>query len=128
MADRIVVCDDEPFITHAISLKLTKAGFEVVTAANGQLGWKHIEQDPPALVITDLQMPELDGFGLCRLMRQNDQTRNIPVIMLTAKGFEIDHQQVMEELKLTAVMIKPFSPRELLELVQHSLGTAAAVS
>jgi len=128
MSLRIVACDDEAHITRAISMKLTKAGFDVVTASDGQMGWELIQQEKPSLVISDLQMPRMDGLSLCRMIRSTPETAEIPFILLTAKGFGLDQDELISELKLSALAVKPFSPRELLKLVQETLGVTASLN
>lgn len=125
MTHRIVACDDESHITRAVSMKLSRAGFTVETAADGQFGWEAIRREPPALLITDYQMPRLDGLGLIRRLREDPATREIPVILLTAKGYELNHDELIRELQLTAIMVKPFSPRDLLEKVREILNSAS---
>ena len=126
MGVRIIVCDDESHITRAVQMKLSKAGFDVETACDGEVAWEAIQRDPPELLITDYQMPRLDGLGLCRRLRSELSTHELPIILLTAKGFELDIEQMKSELRITSVVVKPFSPRELLALVQESLGTTEA--
>ena len=121
MGFRIVICDDEAHITRAIQLKLTKAGFDVEPHPDGQAAWEAVQRECPRLVITDYQMPRMDGLSLCRQLRADEQTRTLPIILLTAKGFELEEQQLKEELGLSAMIPKPFSPRELLKTVQHVL-------
>jgi two-component system, OmpR family, alkaline phosphatase synthesis response regulator PhoP len=121
MPNRILVCDDESHITRAVSMKLQKAGFEVETASDGQAGWEAIRRQVPRLVITDYQMPRLDGIGLCRRMREHEETRHLPVILLTAKGYEMDAADLTSDNQFSAVLVKPFSPRELLRTVQQTL-------
>ncbi len=128
MALRILVCDDEPHITRAIRMKLGGAGFAVETARDGQEAWEIIHREPPALVITDYQMPRLDGLSLCRRVRSEPALASLPLVLLTAKGFEIDADALSDELGLTAVVVKPFSPRALLELVRQTLEGVGAGS
>ncbi len=122
MTTRIVVCDDETHITRAINMKLTKAGFAVETAPDGQAAWESIQRETPALLITDYQMPRMDGLTLCRQMRSETATSQVPIILLTAKGFELEDDQLKAELGLSEIVPKPFSPRELLKSVQSTLG------
>ena len=127
MSFRVQICDDEPHIVLAVSLKLSKAGLQVSTAADGLLAWKIMQQVRPQVVITDLQMPRLDGLALVRRMRSHPDFRDVPVILLTAKGFELDHEELKNDLDIAAVVCKPFSPRELLRTVQSLLGVPVAV-
>ena len=127
MTFRVQICDDEPHIVLAVSLKLSKAGLQVSTAADGLLAWKIMQQVRPQVVITDLQMPRLDGLALVRRMRSHPDFRDVPVILLTAKGFELDHEELKNNLDIAAVVCKPFSPRELLRTVQSLLGVPVAV-
>jgi DNA-binding response OmpR family regulator len=128
MTCRIHVCDDEPHIVLAVSLKFRKAGFEVSSASDGQAAWDVIQEVRPQVVISDLQMPKMDGLDLVRRLRAESAFDNVPVILLTAKGFELDEADLREELGIQAVICKPFSPRELLALVQSLLGVTATVS
>ena len=127
MSLSIHVCDDEPHIVLAVSLKFRKAGFEVTTAADGQAAWEIIQQARPQVVITDLQMPKMDGLGLVQKMRSDPVFQSVPVILLTAKGFELDEEELRDEFGVQAVICKPFSPRQLLALVQSLLGVTATV-
>src|SRR5688572_1081422 len=104
MIQRIVSCDDEAHITRAISMKLTKGGFRVETACDGQAGWEAICRERPDLVVTDYQMPRMDGLELCRTIRSNPETRDIPIILLTAKGFELDGKRLKEETGVTEIL------------------------
>ncbi len=124
MTHRILTCDDEAYITRAVSMKLQKAGFQVETCADGQAAWEAIERELPCLLITDYQMPRLDGIELCRRVRSHEATANLPVIMLTAKGYEMNANELTTEHRLAGVMLKPFSPRELLQLVHDTVGAA----
>lgn len=125
---RIIVCDDESHITLSISMKLKRAGFEVETASDGQVALEAVERDTPDMLITDYQMPRMDGLELCRELRSREGTRDLPIILLTAKGFELDEDGLTDELQFSSVVVKPFSPRELLRLVQEHLGAAATAA
>ena len=121
MSKTILVADDEVHIVKAVSLKLRNAGYEVVEAADGQEALDAIADAPPDLVITDCQMPRVNGFELCQRLADDDATKSIPVMMLTAKGFEFDEETAKRELGIWAVISKPFSPRELLAMVNQAL-------
>ena len=122
MSHLIYVCDDDSHIVRAISMKLKKAGFEVVCFPDGLTCWEEVQMRVPHMIITDLQMPRMNGLELCGKIRDFADTRNIPVTLLTGKGFEFDHDEYMQNLKITNVMVKPFSPRKLLTQVQESLN------
>jgi DNA-binding response OmpR family regulator len=126
MPKRVLLCDDEIHILRAAEFKLKRAGYEVQIASDGQEGWEHIQAGPPEIVITDCQMPRLDGFGLVQRIRENPATRDLPVLMLTAKGFELSYRELAEKYKVKGLIAKPFSPRELLQTVNRLLGEAPA--
>jgi len=123
MPKRIVICDDEIHILRAAEFKLSRAGYDVRTAGDGEEAWELIETELPDILITDYQMPRLDGFGLCRRVRENAHTRELPVLMLTAKGFELSHEELAEKWNVIGVIAKPFSPRELLQTVEKIVGS-----
>ncbi len=122
MADRkILVCDDEPHILHVVSTKLRNAGYEVFTAADGEEGFEIAKQNNPDLIITDYQMPMLSGLELCAKLRSESATESIPVIMLTARGFSLNGDD-LKETNIRKVLPKPFSPREILKNTKELLG------
>jgi DNA-binding response OmpR family regulator len=122
MSKRILLCDDEIHILRAAEFKLKKAGYDVQIASDGEEAWEAIERQTPDMLITDYQMPRLDGFGLVQKVRANPATASIPIFMLTAKGFELSHEELAEKWNVMAVLPKPFSPRELLQRVDAVLG------
>jgi two-component system alkaline phosphatase synthesis response regulator PhoP len=122
MPKRVLLCDDEIHILRAAEFKFKRAGYEVRTAADGQEAWEAIEAEKPDILITDCQMPRLDGFGLVRRVRENPETRELPILVLTAKGYEISQEELADKWNVAAVIAKPFSPRELLQSVESLLG------
>ena len=124
MSYHIHVCDDEPHIVLAVSLKFTKSGFRVTSDNNGQSAWESILRDPPQLLITDLQMPRMDGLELIKRMRSDPNLKDIPVILLTAKGYELDEDELRSEYRIQQVLPKPFSPRELVAIANSLLEAA----
>jgi two-component system, OmpR family, alkaline phosphatase synthesis response regulator PhoP len=122
MTKRILLCDDEIHILRAAEFKLKRAGYDVQIAGDGQEGWELIDTFKPDIVITDCQMPRLDGIGLVQRIRENPDTAGLPVLMLTAKGFELSHEDLARQWNVIAVMAKPFSPRELLQRVNEIIG------
>ena len=124
MSYRMLVCDDEPHITRSISMKFTRAGHRVVMCADGQAAWDEFLRHQPDLLITDCQMPRLDGLQLCARLRSEPAFCDTPIIMLTAKGYDLDEEELRRELGIARVVVKPFSLRELLILSESLLSTA----
>jgi two-component system phosphate regulon response regulator PhoB len=110
--ERILIVDDDPDIQKLVSYNLDQAGFRVSTAATGLAALESVQEQPPDLIILDIMLPDLDGLEVCRKIRQHDKSRRIPIIMLTARGEEID-RVVGFELGADDYVMKPFSPREL---------------
>ena len=127
MSQTVLVADDEAHILHVVSMKLRNAGYEVVTAMDGEEALELCKSDPPAVVITDYQMPIMTGLEFCKALRAVESTRGIPAVMLTARGFDIEPAE-MEEAGIEAVLAKPFSPREILKQVQDVMERRGAAS
>lgn len=121
MSKRVLLCDDEIHILRAAEFKLKRAGYDVRIAGDGEEGWEAIQREIPDIVVTDCQMPRLDGLGLLRRMRENPATAAVPALMLSAKGFELNAEELAATLQVEALIAKPFSPRELLETVNRVL-------
>jgi len=115
-APLVLLADDEPHITLVVSRKLRSAGLDVVTAEDGEEALDLARQRPPALVITDLQMPYMTGIDLARALKEDAATSGVPVIMLTARGYVLNPTQ-LASTNIRFVMSKPFSAREILEKV-----------
>lgn len=116
----ILVVDDETHILHVVSLKLTNAGYDVLTAEDGEEGLELAMTHQPDLIITDLQMPRLNGLEMCERLKEREAIADTPVILLTARGATIIPSQ-LENTNITNVIAKPFSPREILLRVQELL-------
>jgi two-component system alkaline phosphatase synthesis response regulator PhoP len=121
MNKRILVVDDEAHIQHVLSLKLRNAGYEVLTASDGEEGLHVAIGASPDLVITDLQMPYMTGTDLCRALAGRVETSCIPVIILTARGYALSDRDLANG-NIKEVVSKPFSPRLLIQMVQTLLG------
>lgn len=126
MSKSILLCDDELPILRAVEFKLKRAGFIVRLAQNGESAWNMIQEAPPDLIVSDYQMPRLDGLELAKKLHAAGLTARIPFLLLTGKGFELDHQALREEFGITDILPKPFSPRELLERAIRILGQPEA--
>ena len=116
----VLVVEDEEDIMEVIRFNLEKEGYEVNQALSGEKALQVIENNLPSLVLLDLMLPGINGLDLCRIFKQNDRTKAIPVIMLTAKSEDAD---IVAGLEMGAedYIIKPFSPRVLLARVRTVL-------
>ena len=120
MASRILVVDDEPDILELVRFNLTQAGFTVTCAETGGEALAALRREVPDLVVLDLMLPDRSGTDLCRDIRASDDLAHVPVIMLTAKGEEVD-RIVGFELGADDYIPKPFSARELVLRVKAVL-------
>ena len=125
MASRVLVVEDEPDIRDLLAFHLERDGYQVTRATTGPEALRQLRAAPPDLVILDLMLPELDGLEVCRRLRADPATATLPVIMLTAKGDEVD-RVVGLELGADDYVVKPFSPKEMLARVRAVLRRARA--
>ncbi len=121
MKRRILIVDDEQNIVDILKFNLQKEGFETLEAYDGQQGLELAEKEKPDLILLDLMLPEMDGFTVCRRIRQNSQ---VPILMLTAREEEVDKVLGLE-LGADDYITKPFSPRELMARVKANLRRTA---
>ncbi len=126
MPSRVLIVEDEPDIRDLLAYHLGREGYEIATAATGGEALRQAARARPDLVVLDLMLPEIDGREVCRRLRQDPATVSVPVIMLTAKGDEVD-RVVGLELGADDYVVKPFSPRELLARVRAVLRRARPV-
>ena len=117
---RVLVVDDEPDIVELVSYNLKKEGFQVSSASDGEEALAKMRKGRVDFLILDLMLPGLQGAELCRILRNDTKTKNMPIIMLTAKGEEVD-RIVGLEIGADDYMTKPFSPRELVARVKAVL-------
>ena len=117
---KILVVDDEKNIVEAITYNLEKAGFRTLTAGDGTRALELAQREVPDLITLDVMLPGIDGWEVCRRLRQDARTKRIPVIMLTVKGEETD-TIVGLELGADDYLTKPFSPKELVARVKAIL-------
>ncbi len=118
---KILVVDDEKHILHVVSLKLKNAGYEVITAGDGEEGYETACEETPDLIITDFQMPYMTGMEMSRELQKTAETREIPILMLTARGYALTEED-LAAVNIKHSISKPFSPRELLDCVKESLA------
>ncbi len=121
MPTTILSVDDERDVTTLVNFHLTRAGFNVVTAASGREALDSIALQCPDLIILDLMLPDIDGFGICEILRRHPETATIPIIILTAWATNDAHHLGLE-LGALDYLTKPFSPKKLVERVQQLLG------
>jgi phosphate regulon transcriptional regulator PhoB len=120
MDNKILIVDDEPDIVELVSYNLKKDGFSVTTASDGEEALNKIRKNKFDLVVLDLMMPGIQGVELCRIIRNDPKTAGIPIIMLTAKGEEVDRVIGLES-GADDYMTKPFSSRELVARIKAVL-------
>lgn len=118
--ERILIVDDDPDIVRLVSYNLTQAGFQIDTADTGRSAIEKAQGHPPDLIILDVMLPDVDGMEVCRSLRSQPSSKRIPIVMLTARGEEID-RVVGFELGADDYVMKPFSPRELVLRVKSIL-------
>ena len=121
---RILVVDDEIYIVHILDFSLGMEGYEVLTALDGEQALEKARLEHPDLIVLDIMMPKLDGYETCKILKSDESTRNIPVILLSAKGRNVD-QKVGFEAGADDYITKPFSPRKLVERINAILGQSS---
>ncbi len=120
-AKTILVVDDEPHIRYLLDFKLRQVGFTVITANNGAQAFDLAVQHRPDLVVTDFQMPGGSGLDLCKRLRANPETAEIPALMLTARAHRVPASD-LEQTNIKTLVAKPFSPRDLISQIKEVLG------
>ena len=117
MSSRVLIVEDEPDIRELVVHHLKREGYQVSAAASGEEALRQVQAVPPDLVLLDLMMPAMDGLEVCRRLRQDPATASLPIVMLTAKGDEVDRVLGLE-IGADDYVVKPFSPKELLARVR----------
>ncbi len=123
MAQRVLIVEDEPDILSLLVFHLEREGYQVSQARTGTEALRRVEASPPDLVLLDLMLPQIDGLEVCRRLRQAPATRALPIVMLTARGEEVDRVLGLE-LGADDYVVKPFSPREVVARVRAVLRRA----
>jgi DNA-binding response OmpR family regulator len=120
---KVVVCvEDEPEMIELVKLILGRRGFELVGAVGGREGLETVRELKPDLVLLDLMMPDMDGWEVYQQMKTDDELKDIPVIVVTAKAQSIDKVLGLHIAKVDDYVTKPFGPQELLQSVNKVLG------
>ena len=113
---RILVVDDEPSIVRPLMFVLKKNGYDVLTAPNGDEGLRMAKQEKPDLIFLDVMMPKKNGYEVCREIKSDPELQHIYVIILTARGVELD-EEAKKKVNANEYMSKPFSPIKVVEKV-----------
>jgi len=117
----ILVVDDEPNILLSLEYLMRQAGYEVRSAQDGEAALNEIEHEQPALVLLDVMMPKRDGYEVCQAIRSRPEWKDVKVIMLTAKGREVEREKGIS-LGADDYVTKPFATQELVDKVRQTLG------
>lgn len=118
---KILVVDDEPHVIKSLTFVLTKEGYDVSSAENGEDAMIKIRQSKPSLVFLDVMMPKKNGYEVCQEVKKDSGLRDIRVIMLTAKGQEADREKGLD-VGADEFMTKPFSPMGIVDKVKELIG------
>jgi DNA-binding response OmpR family regulator len=119
--ERILVIDDSPTITRVVQLVLTKAGFDVHTAPDGEAGLAAVRADRPDVILLDFVMPRMNGYQFCRELTADPKLRDIPVVLMSAKGDQVG-ERFVKVMGIVDYITKPFSPEAITAVVQHTVS------
>jgi two-component system alkaline phosphatase synthesis response regulator PhoP len=118
---RILVADDETYIVHILDFSLGMEGYEVITAFDGEEALQKATESKPDLIILDIMMPKMDGYETCKALKSDERTKDIPVILLSAKGQKVS-MQTGYDVGADEYISKPFSPRKVVDRINTMLG------
>jgi len=125
MSGRVLIVEDEPDIRDLLAFHLEREGYHVTRSKTGADALRQVRARPPDLILLDLMLPELGGLDVCRRLRQDPRTASVPIVMLTARGEEVDRILGLE-LGADDYIVKPFSPKEVVARVRAVLRRAGA--
>ncbi|MDH3473636.1 MAG: response regulator [Rhodospirillales bacterium] len=117
MTRSVLIVDDEPNIVLSLEVLMSRAGFDVRVARDGEAALTAMEEKVPDLVLLDVMMPKRDGYDICQMIRTKPEWKDVRVIMLTARGREVEREKGIA-LGADDYITKPFSTRELVEQVR----------
>ncbi|MHA1138215.1 MAG: response regulator transcription factor [Candidatus Thorarchaeota archaeon] len=121
MSKKILVVDDENLTTELAKTFLEKHGFEVIIAADGDVGLNMAKAENPDLILLDVMLPTMDGFAVCKKLKENEKFKNTPILMFTARGFSSDIEKG-ETVGADEYIVKPFSGKALVATIRKHLG------
>ena len=116
----VLVIDDSPTILKVVQLVLTKAGFTVATAGDGEDGIANAERERPDLILLDFVMPKMNGYQVCRALAESEALKDIPVVLMSAKGDQVG-ERFVKVMGIVDYITKPFSPEAITAVVQHTI-------
>lgn len=119
---KILLVDDEPEILYLVRMMLERGGYEVVEAKNGDECLEKLQRTTPDLILLDIMMPGLDGWEICRKIKNDRETKDIPVVMLTVRTSEDSIKKSFEYAGCDAHINKPFDRKHLLDIIGEFLG------
>ena len=114
---KVLVIDDEEYIQHILNFSFGAEGYDVLTASDGEEGISKAKNERPDIIVMDIMMPKMDGYEACKRIKADPETKDIPVILLTAKGREAD-RKLGADAGADDYVVKPFSPGRLIERVE----------
>ncbi len=117
----ILYIEDDPEMIDLVSLILNRQGYQVIGANGGRKGLELAKSSPPDLILLDLMMPDIDGWDVYHQLKSSEPTRNIPVVIITARSQTIDQVLAIQIAKVDDYIIKPFKPGELIQSVKKVL-------
>ena len=120
MSKKVLIVDDEKDLVDMLKLRIEAMGYEVYSAFDGQEGLAKAREIKPDLIVLDIMMPKMNGYEVCRFLKFDDEFKDIPIIMLTARGQEAD-KQLGEEVGADEYITKPFDSNELVEKIKSIL-------
>ncbi|MBW2530572.1 MAG: response regulator, partial [Deltaproteobacteria bacterium] len=118
--EHVLVIDDSPTILKVVQLVLTKAGFTVTTAPDGDEGIEEARRQPPDVILLDFVMPRLNGYQVCQALHDEDNLKDVPVILMSAKGDQVGDRFV-KVMGIVDYITKPFSPEAITGIVRHTI-------
>jgi DNA-binding response OmpR family regulator len=121
MTKRILIADDEPNIVLSLEFLLKQAGFDTLTASDGEQALEAVAQHRPDLVLLDVMMPRKDGYEVCQALRADPANQDLRIVMLTAKGRDVEQEKGLS-LGADDYVTKPFATREVVNKIRELLG------
>jgi CheY-like chemotaxis protein len=119
--EKVLVVDDQADMLELLEASFSMRGYEVVSARNGQEALAMVYQEQPDVVLLDIMMPVFDGYEICRILKNNEKTKHIPIIFMTAKAQKDDIERGFE-LRADGYVVKPFEPLELTDFTEKILA------